>query len=118
MTTTINYPTSLPQTSLQSAFKAAYPNNVLATTFENGNIKTRPRHTIARKQYSMGFFLSSAQITTFNTFWQTTLKQGASAFNMRHPVLGTSGVFRFSSPPILSRDGTWYLVTFTIEEVL
>jgi len=59
----------------------------------------RPRMTGAIVQMSPSWFLTQAQIATFEAFYETDLAQGTKRFVVRDTLTDTPQYWKFSTPP-------------------
>lgn len=72
---------------------------VARTEMDTGPPKMRRRFTAAVREIDVGMFLTGAQRTTFDTFFITTLKEGALSFDWTDPNDGATASMRFREPP-------------------
>ncbi len=80
------WPPSLPQAP-QKGFTETYAKNILSTGMDSGVAKTRLRGRASSK-LQVSFLLNSSQVSTLETFVDTTLK-GVARFGFLHPVKNT-----------------------------
>lgn len=93
-----SYPSSLPgfNIGLRVQPRAGF----VSTPMSVGPPKRRRRYSATPSDYVGDITLSSdAQLTTFQTFYHTTLSEGSKPFTMTDPVSGQSATFAFVSPP-------------------
>ncbi len=64
-----------------------------------GPFKTRRRATVVLQSVSIPIVLTNPQRVTFDTFFITTLKEGAEPFDWKDPVDGSTVSLAFESPP-------------------
>lgn len=97
MTTTISWPTSLPQQFLVDSYTRAPTDNLIRTTMDAAIAKQRSRFTHSTKSIKAAMLMTEDQLVTFRTFFEDTLSNGALSFNIpkRVPAIGTEEV-RFS----------------------
>ena len=92
------WPVSLPQTPFLG-LRDQRQDARLRTEMDVGPAKMRRRHTAAVRNITATTLLTGTQRATFDTFYKTTLSEGALAFDWVDPVDGTTTSFRFVSPP-------------------
>lgn len=92
------WPTTLPQYVLESGYQETTQDQTTETQMEAGPAKIRRRFTKSLKKFQVSMFLTSAQATTFETFWQTTCKGGSIPFDWKHPRTQAAATLRFRTP--------------------
>lgn len=114
------WPTTLPQKPLQQGYKYTYPDNVLRTNMSVGPAKQRVRARVNTRNISVSMYLTEAELSDFDTFYETTTSYGSIAFDWIDPISEDTKSFRFigGSPPSRTplSGGDW-LITFEIEEM-
>lgn len=116
MATNINFPAisspSWPITRIRE-------DNMLRSQMENGIVQTRPKFTRTKDGWELEWkAMSNTDHSTFVTFFETTLSNGALSFNWTHPITNVTKEYRIEAPPEESNyDLTWWTVSFTIKEV-
>ena len=96
------WPASLPQAPLLGTSSIA-PQDVIGSQGVGlGPATNRERTTSAGEIVSMSFGMTSAQLTTFDTFWITTLSGGSAEFDIPHPIDGTTQTAVFLDVPVTS----------------
>lgn len=106
------WPGTLPtfQHFLVDGFLETAPYNVIRTEMEIGPAKIRRRGTAAPEVFSGAMHLTTAQVATFRTFYDSTVNYGADAFDTVHPRTGSSVSARFIGPPqVVQVGGDWRL---------
>lgn len=105
MAASYTWPVTLPQTPL-----ANYTENngvlILQTPMDAGPAKRRRRGAMPTT-FSVGFHMTSAQVSTLETFVKTTIS-GTARFNFTHPRTGSSVEVRI----VPSSDGQLYTLTY------
>jgi len=101
---TIDWEATLPQSYIQDTFSYEQVGNVVRTSMDSGPSKMRRLFTAVPKNYSGQMVMTSAQLTTFKTFFETTLGYGVNLFNFPDPFnLSSTIEVRFliesSTPP-------------------
>lgn len=117
MASTIDFPSNIGN--------PAYPlgeqpeNAVLSSKMEDGTVKTRPKFTRNRATYTLQWPATTNEVRqAFDTFYKTTLKNGALSFNWTHPSTNESLVVRFTEPPTYSNVYTGYwTISAKLQEV-
>lgn len=116
-----SWPGTLPQTILATATRTRQSGRV-RSTMDSGPAKQRQRFTAVTKNYDAQIILTGAQLTTFNTFYETTIGNGTDSFTWTDPFTGVSETLRFREDPqetILKPDATandrLYSVTLPLE---
>lgn len=81
-----------------------------------GPAKVRRRISAGVAPHTMNFMMTSAQIATFKTFYETTLLAGSVQFTWDHPRTGTSGEWRITKAPQFQKaSGDYYTVQLDLE---
>lgn len=93
------WPATLPQYFQRTGFGAGRRDNALRPQPEVGPAKTRPRSTLAVRQWSGTLRMTAAQVAAFEAFYETTLVSGSLPFDWADPVDGSTKSFAFSKPP-------------------
>jgi len=110
------WPASLPDDFLQSGFSETLPDNVLRSKMDIGPPKTRRRSTAAPRPIAGQQLMTTAQVATFDTFFVTTLSDGAIGFDWTHPRTGAAITLRFVSPPAyVATGGDFWSITLPLE---
>lgn len=113
------WPNTLPAYVLESGFQERLQDQVVESQMDSGPAKIRRRFTKAIRFFACQMLMTPEQTTTFETFWQTTLKGGSLPFDWVHPRTRAATTFRFRSPaPTYSVVGGINVVaSFTLEVV-
>jgi len=93
------WPVTLPQTFDQSSYSEDFPEMVIRTKMDTGPDKIRKRFTAAPYNLSGSMKLTSAQTSTLDAFYYTTINAGADSFLFTHPRTLATIICRFLSPP-------------------
>ena len=94
------YPASLPQAPIDGGFVDERQSATIRSAMETGAPKTRKMFTAAVRTWKWTTILDGTQRATFDTFFITTINEGADTFTMTDPVDGTtSQTVRFKTPP-------------------
>lgn len=90
------WPVSLPQTPQVQSWRIAPQSNVSVFQPEQGPPIDRQRSSAVSRVASGTFNgLTSTQVATFETFYETTLSFGVTAFTWNDPISGTSYSWKF-----------------------
>ncbi|KKM70119.1 hypothetical protein LCGC14_1443920 [marine sediment metagenome] len=113
------WPASLPQSPEASGYHESYSDVRVRTSMDKGPTKQRRRHTAKITTFNMVMKLTSTQIDTLNTFWDTTLGGGVDSFIWKHPRTDAANTMRFVSTidvgQVVASDT--YQVVFVVEEL-
>lgn len=92
------WPATLPQ-SLMMPLSRERQSGKIRSQMDTGAPKQRARFTATVKNFDAVLFMTGAQLATFDTFYETTLGQGAASFTWVDPVTGSSATLRFRGEP-------------------
>lgn len=110
------WPATLPSRPLLEGATESWPDVVIRSNTDTGPAKLRQRYTAGVTRFYAQFVLNSTQVGTFETFFKTTISNGATAFTMANPRTGTSVTMRFVGvPQITPIAGGYSRVGCTIE---
>jgi hypothetical protein len=87
------WPSDLPQCPVRGLQRQPKPNVVTFGT-EVGPAKVRRRSTARTVTHATTFIMTTAQLATFEAFFETTLEDGALPFDWTDRVSGASGSWR------------------------
>lgn len=101
------WPTGLPQKLLLSGSSLGVGDGLIETQPDIGPPISRRRATAVVRPLTGSMMLSDAQITTFETFFFTTILRGSLAFNFPDPRTGATLLVKFTkaNPPSYSPQG-------------
>ena len=99
------WPATLQQSVNQANFQIVKQNTNIRTNVETGPIKSRRRFTNPQIQMTCQIWVPESEFATFETFYDTTLKNGSLTFDFDHPITGTTTEWRFVSPPVFTALG-------------
>ena len=111
----VTWPTALYGTILKEGYQETPPDNVIRTEMDVGPAKIRRRGTGAVRNFIFNLFLTPANLTTFNTFYDTTTKSGSLAFNFKSPRTEVLGDHRFVAVPTYAPRDQGYIVACQLE---
>lgn len=110
------WPSGLPQEILLNSYSESFPNNLLKTEMETGIAKVRRRMTSMSRPIDGGIVLTKAQVSTFKTFFNTTLSSGAYRFEWTDPITEATVEMRFTSQPtIKALSGELFDISLPLE---
>ena len=79
------------------------------------------RYSATPHYFSGQITFTQAQRTTFDTFYNTEIGEGADTFTMEDPATGADATFRFVQPPsftlVQGADGPVHIGTFALERL-
>lgn len=114
------WPASLPDISL--ALTETRQDATIRSSMDAGPMKMRRRFSAASRYVTGSVIMDNTQRATFDTFFETTIAEGALPFDMDDPRDGTSLEWRFMEPPAFTaRKGngsnvvTLWNVTLSLE---
>ena len=110
------WPGTLPtfQDILAESYKASMPANVIVSEMEIGPPKLRRRATAAVEPFSGTMRMTSAQLATFKTFYETTIAYGSLEFDATHPETEAAVEMIFTGQPQKAPVGPDWLVSFSV----
>lgn len=94
-----NWPVSLQQKLNVAGFEVTYGNTLVRTDMDVGPAKVRSRFTDAVDVYTCTIHLDIDEKETLDTFFKTTLGNGANQFLFDDPFSGDETAFRFVGQP-------------------
>src|SRR5262245_47995841 len=105
------FPIGLPEPFFEPYTLEPQPNTI-RTDMEAGAVRMRRRFTGRIKQFTLGWILTSAQVSTFTTFYEADIKDGVEWFDMNLDLgngVNTLSECRFMEPYVLRSlgFGTW-----------
>jgi hypothetical protein len=98
------WPPSLPAPNW-TGFQETSPNVVIRTSMDVGPPKVRRRSTAGVRPLSMTFLLTKDDVSTLDTFYQTTLSGGSLPFDWTHPRTGAAVRVQFTASPSYQAQG-------------
>ena len=101
-----SWPASLPQRILQRGYRESLTDNVIRTSVDAGPEKRRKRFTAAVRPLSGSMTMTSAQLDTMMTFYDTDIGSGSLAFDFNAPRdQATTISVAFQRPPAWTNLG-------------
>ena len=121
-----NWPSDIPQAFIHESFSATPMSGVIQTEMDTGKAKRRRRFTAVTEVWSGNMVMTSTQLATFKTFFNTTIKLGSLSFNFPNQFNLTQTVearFNNSSgdtPFTIAPDGETldWSISFSLEVTL
>lgn len=114
---TVAWHEDLPQKPLASSWQPKPDKSFLRTEMDSGPAISRLIFTAQIIKTPMAFKMTPAQLATFLTFWETSLKFGALSFTIPHPETGSTitcrNVDTYSTETVGS--GHHYIITLSVE---
>lgn len=110
-----SWPLTLPDAPLLDHAQYAYEEVRAIFESDSGPPIMRARTTSAGETSDVTWGMTSAQLTTFNTFYKTTLSNGSSSFTMNYIIDDTTQTFLFLKAPTIHQvtDG-YFRVTASL----
>jgi hypothetical protein len=105
MSTSIVWPTTLPQLFSEDGFTETSPNTTVATSMDVGPKKIRRRSTVGVRIFSGKMLLTQEQVTIFDGFYKTTTQSGSLSFIFSHPRTAVSTEMWFAAGETPSSSG-------------
>lgn len=93
--TSITWPSALPQVARLDGLSGKRKTNVIRTEMDAGPAKTRQRYSVSIKNFIGSVILNEEQREILETWYKTTLANGALRFVMKDPQTLLTGEFRF-----------------------
>lgn len=110
------WPGSLPQLSLLAGALETVQDGTIRTEMDAGPAKRRRRYTAVVRRFTVPLVLTTDQVATLETFYDSTLQGGVDAFDWTHPRTGAAVslafVARYQLTPI---GGGYYQVILDVE---
>lgn len=106
MSTSINWPPTLPQNAAVSGYGEGGGMNIAISPMDAGPPKLRKVSSRA-DQITVTYLMTTSQVATFETFAKTTTS-GIKRFNWQHPRTAVSKEVRF----VPGKDGEFYRILY------
>jgi len=106
--------------TLRNSIRERLPDNVLRSPMEVGPAKVRRRTTSGVRELTAEVQpLTSAERSTFESFFVTELRYGSLPFTWVHPLTGATLLCRFKEPPqyqeVWAKMGSLTQVSISVE---
>lgn len=112
------WPAGLPQRPLLQGASEQGQGTVVRTDMDVGPAKLRRRYTAEITRFDIALILTTAQVATLETFYDSTVNGGVDPFDWSHPRTLAAAEFRFVSRPAYQPLGADYWRTAFVLEVL
>jgi len=116
-----DWPAGLPQRLLEGATVVDDESRAISD-MDSGPASVRNRFTAITQTAKGSMILTGSQLTTFYTFFRTTLRHGSLSFNWIHPFTEQACVIRFKKKPewaciksAPNTDDRFYQAAFDLE---
>ena len=110
------WPGSLPQTPLNTGYVQSIKDTAIRSSMDQGPDKLRRRVTRDIRLIQMQFVMTTAQVNTLRTFYNSTI-QGTGTVDWSDDLTGEESTYRFVGPPAYSfiEAGQWSVsITFEV----
>jgi antitoxin component of RelBE/YafQ-DinJ toxin-antitoxin module len=91
------WPATLPQCPILNDFSEQRQRNLAAFEPDVGPPKMRRRSTAVAVSTAVAFRMDLTELAAFNTFFETTLKDGTLPFDWAHPLTQTTYSWMFDA---------------------
>lgn len=112
------WPVTLPQFVQESGYREEIQDQTIESQMDTGPAKIRRRFTRSLRKFTISMQMTAAQVTAFESFWQTDCLGGSISFDWVHPRTRAAAVMRFRNPaPTIQTIGAGAssVVQFTLE---
>jgi hypothetical protein len=92
------WPSSVPFKPVLSSYQEQKQSQVLRSDMDIGPPKSRRRFTAAAVTVQLEWLWTVAQLSDFETFFETDLEGGSLPFDGVHPRTGAAAKLRFAEP--------------------
>lgn len=111
------WPGTLPSPT-SDGYQEVMADNTIRSRMDTGLDKVRKRSTAAPILFQLSYNMTSSQVTTLETFFNTTINDGVDSFTMSNPRTGVLENFRIKAPPqITISSGVNYRVLISMERI-
>jgi len=112
-----DWPATLPQDTLGPGYSEEPVENTIRSSMSYGPDKVRRRATAEIFKYQIPLVLTTAQTSTLDTFYYTTL-ECTGTFDWKNHRTGASATYRFLSAPVYGPLGGGRWATTLALEIL
>lgn len=99
-TVPLTWPETLPTRPEWPSYKETPAVQTVRSNIESGRPSMRRRSVAVAQPFTCHWLMTAAQQAAFETFYVSTLGEGAAAFDgLVHPRTGVAGIWRFTGPP-------------------
>ena len=111
-----SWPSGLPALVQVEGFNETQPDLAIRTEMDAGPAKVRRRFTAGVTPISAQQMITKSQVSTFETFYNTTLLGGTLRFSWTDPISTATVEARFVSPPkIIALGGMMFQLSMSLE---
>lgn len=96
--TIASWPVTLPVYAQEQGLGDELPSQTMESTLP-GKPAVRRRHANASRPIDLTFWMTNAQVATFENFFLNTIKHGSLPFTMTDPIAFNSRTFQFRDGP-------------------
>lgn len=111
------WPTSLPQKPRRDGYQEDPGTSDIRSPMDVGVAKVRRRFTAPIRVFSWSFEMTTAQLATFETFWETIGLTQTFNFAGGDPRTGDARNYRLTDSPKFSSIGPDWIVSLKVEVV-
>ena len=111
----IIWPVTLPTRPLLEGYSEQLPDYQLRSQSASGVAKVRPKNSSVPWPMTIQMVMTSAQVDTLKSFFNTTLGRGCLRFQFSGDRTGSTFDLRFTAPPKIVPDQTMYMVSMQFE---
>ncbi|EWY36780.1 hypothetical protein N825_25435 [Skermanella stibiiresistens SB22] len=116
--TVATWPAYLPAFPLREGYGEQLGRNVIRSAMDSGPAKLRRRGSAAPDPVALVLLLTTEQVTTFETFFRATLKDGTERFAWTDPRQGVAREYRFTADaPDIKPSGVKWKLTAKLERL-
>lgn len=109
------WPGSLPEVMEPDEYAEQALPQTIRSDMDAGPPKVRRRFSAGISHISRRLAMTSAQVATFETFFNTDTAAGSLRFDWWHPRKKATVQARFMGAYSISRTGSYYWVSFNLE---
>ncbi len=102
------WPATLPQELRLEGMQEQTVDVLLRSPMDAGPPKVRPLYRSAPVDIAGDMVMTTAQVATLETFFETTLNWGADSFDWTHPRTRAAATFMFAARPGYAAVGAGY----------
>lgn len=109
------WPTTLPQSFLIDGFSEEGSDNVIRSPVDAGPAKTRRRYTAATRPIKGRMLLTHEQYLVFKEFYEETINDGATEFDMPDDIHDTTMTVKFKDKYQSEYVGRFWVIDLNLE---
>jgi hypothetical protein len=104
----VGWPSGLPSIVLEEGYAERWAENVIRSPMDVGPAKLRRRSTAAVRRTTAVQLLTTAQVATLKTFYDTTTAYGSLSFDFTDARTGATLEARYVTPPAIAPAAPGY----------